>query len=398
MQKRRAPPGRSLRGDRAVTDAALSEAPEPPRPGAAWSTLRSGIFWILVSELCFALMRVATRWGASDLPGLEIGGVRFLGGALVAWAVAAARKAPLRVGDQKNAWLRSIFGTLNGLAVFSALGSHRIALGDVATLSATAPLFVALLSGPVLGERVTGRVVAGAAVGFLGVGVLSRPALHVSGDLALALLVGSLSYALALLRLRRLGVSEGSEAIALHMSLVAGAPQSFVQQISQPYYLRRPVVPLPKSAQLTPQTHEGGLATGTATLSGEVTDTSGAVLPGVTVRARGDAGVAGEAVTDEEGRYRLRLAPGDYRLSFELIGFKTADASVNLGDVEASEQNVSLEVAQLTETVTVAAERERPVASPPPPPAGALPGPRCPSRAASAGRSASRAARRSRGR
>jgi drug/metabolite transporter (DMT)-like permease len=204
-----------------VTNAALSEAPSP-QPHSIRSTLRSGIFWILVSELCFALMRVATRWGASDLPGLEIGGVRFLGGALVAWAVAAARKAPLRVGDQKNAWLRSIFGTLNGLAVFSALGSHRIALGDVATLSATAPLFVALLSGPVLGERVTSRAVLGAALGFLGVGVLSQPALHVSGDLALALLLGSLSYALALLRLRRLGVSEGSEAIALHMSLVAG--------------------------------------------------------------------------------------------------------------------------------------------------------------------------------
>jgi hypothetical protein len=43
----------------------------------------------------------------------------------------------------------------------------------------------------------------------------------------------------------------------VQLSLVAGAPQSFVEQISQPYYVRRPVVELPKSAQLTPQTHEG---------------------------------------------------------------------------------------------------------------------------------------------
>ncbi|MGE0407356.1 MAG: hypothetical protein AB7O65_13755, partial [Candidatus Korobacteraceae bacterium] len=41
------------------------------------------------------------------------------------------------------------------------------------------------------------------------------------------------------------------------LSLVAGAPQSFVQDISQPYYTRRPSVPLPASALLTPQTHEG---------------------------------------------------------------------------------------------------------------------------------------------
>ena len=42
----------------------------------------------------------------------------------------------------------------------------------------------------------------------------------------------------------------------VQLSLVAGAPQSFIQDISQPLYARRPVVPLPESAMLTPQTHE----------------------------------------------------------------------------------------------------------------------------------------------
>jgi hypothetical protein len=41
----------------------------------------------------------------------------------------------------------------------------------------------------------------------------------------------------------------------VELSLVAGAPHSFIQQLSQPYYGRRPVVPLPESVQLTPQTH-----------------------------------------------------------------------------------------------------------------------------------------------
>jgi hypothetical protein len=40
------------------------------------------------------------------------------------------------------------------------------------------------------------------------------------------------------------------------LSLIAGAPQSFIQDISQPLYARRPVVPLPQSAMLTPQTQE----------------------------------------------------------------------------------------------------------------------------------------------
>ena len=45
----------------------------------------------------------------------------------------------------------------------------------------------------------------------------------------------------------------------VQLSLVAGAPQSFVEPISQPYYVRRPAVELPRTAMLTPQTHEGTL-------------------------------------------------------------------------------------------------------------------------------------------
>jgi hypothetical protein len=40
------------------------------------------------------------------------------------------------------------------------------------------------------------------------------------------------------------------------LSLIAGSPQSFIQDISQPLYARRPVVGLPQSAMLTPQTQE----------------------------------------------------------------------------------------------------------------------------------------------
>ena len=42
----------------------------------------------------------------------------------------------------------------------------------------------------------------------------------------------------------------------VELSLIAGAPQSFVQELSQPYYTRRPVIALPENAMLTPQTHE----------------------------------------------------------------------------------------------------------------------------------------------
>ena len=49
----------------------------------------------------------------------------------------------------------------------------------------------------------------------------------------------------------------------VELALVAGAPQSFVQELSQPYYTRRPVVPLPENAMLSPQTHEATMEDGT---------------------------------------------------------------------------------------------------------------------------------------
>ncbi|HYG98246.1 MAG TPA: hypothetical protein VD837_03885 [Terriglobales bacterium] len=47
----------------------------------------------------------------------------------------------------------------------------------------------------------------------------------------------------------------------VQLSLVSGAPQSFIQNISQPYYARRPVMELPQSVMLTPQEHEASLET-----------------------------------------------------------------------------------------------------------------------------------------
>ncbi|WP_348263429.1 hypothetical protein P8935_02475 [Telmatobacter sp. DSM 110680] len=42
----------------------------------------------------------------------------------------------------------------------------------------------------------------------------------------------------------------------VQLALVAGAPQSFIQPLSQPLYARRPEIPIATEAQTTPQTHE----------------------------------------------------------------------------------------------------------------------------------------------
>ena len=66
------------------------------------------------------------------------------------------------------------------------------------------------------------------------------------------------------------------------------------------------------------------VAAAQATLAGEVKDTTGAVLPGVTVEAASPAltGKVRTAVTDGSGRYRIEsLPPGSYTVTFSLTGF-----------------------------------------------------------------------------
>lgn len=183
---------------------------------------RSGLFWLALSELSFAIMRVATRAGAGDLPWAEIGAARFFGGAIVAIVAARINHKPLTVVDRKNTWLRAAFGTGGALTLFYALGENQISVGDATTLYATSPFWVAILSGPVLKERVGRAVWLGVVGGFAGVAVLMGANPAHNGPIGGLVLLGGFSYALALLRLRRIGRSESSEAIALHMSLFAG--------------------------------------------------------------------------------------------------------------------------------------------------------------------------------
>jgi outer membrane receptor protein involved in Fe transport len=99
----------------------------------------------------------------------------------------------------------------------------------------------------------------------------------------------------------------------------------------------------------------------TGSIFGTVRDNSGAVLPGATVTLTG-ANVAGvrTAAADHRGQYRfLSLPPGSYDLELRLGGFATLKRTgvrVLLG--QTSEENVTLNMAQVTEAITVEAATE----------------------------------------
>src|SRR4029453_16422456 len=95
-----------------------------------------------------------------------------------------------------------------------------------------------------------------------------------------------------------------------------------------------------------------------AVLTGTVTDSTGAVLPGVTVTAVHQAsGNRFMTVTDEGGVYRVPVRAGAYQIVAELAGFTTVTRTgVDLLVGQAATINVQLAPSTVQESVTVTAE------------------------------------------
>ena len=102
------------------------------------------------------------------------------------------------------------------------------------------------------------------------------------------------------------------------------------------------------------------LAQAQATISGTVRDSSGAVLPGVTVEAASRALIekVRTAVTDGSGQYRItELPPGTYTVAFTLSGFTTLRREdVTVSGSGVIPVSVEMKVGALAETVTVSGE------------------------------------------
>jgi hypothetical protein len=102
------------------------------------------------------------------------------------------------------------------------------------------------------------------------------------------------------------------------------------------------------------------LAFAQASITGTVRDTSGAILPGVTVEASSDVLIekARTAITDGTGQYRIvDLRAGTYSLTATLPGFNTFKREgIELSGTFTATINVELKVGSIEETVMVTAE------------------------------------------
>lgn len=96
--------------------------------------------------------------------------------------------------------------------------------------------------------------------------------------------------------------------------------------------------------------------TNNATITGRVTDSSGAVVPGVAVTAmRVDTGVVTHSVTNGAGLYTvLNLVPARYTLTFNKTGFKPlVEHDIVLHSTQAAQIDAKLVIGGVTQVVTV---------------------------------------------
>ena len=101
------------------------------------------------------------------------------------------------------------------------------------------------------------------------------------------------------------------------------------------------------------------LAVTTATLSGTVTDTTGAVVPQANVKLTSpEKGIVRTYVTDASGHYSLtQLPPATYSLSIQVGGFKAYQQNgIILDAAQSATQDVSLTPGANTEQVVVNAQ------------------------------------------
>ena len=116
--------------------------------------------------------------------------------------------------------LRGILIVIANMTFF--VGLAVLPLADVTALFFVAPLFITLLSIPMLGERVGPLRLAAVAVGFVGVVIMQRPwtdasTLEVSRLVLLLPVLAALTYALNQLLTRKLGMTSKASAMAVYI-------------------------------------------------------------------------------------------------------------------------------------------------------------------------------------
>lgn len=176
-----------------------------------------GVAFMCLAVACFTGIDASAKWlGRTEgLHPLEISFFRYL----VAFAVAAAVFWPSRAPQAwrvRRPWPQALRGLcLLGSTAFNFVALRHLQLAETMSIAFSAPLIIAALSGPVLGERVGLARWGAIALGFLGVLVIARPTAEGWHPAMLAAFANVACYAVYAVVTRRLAGVESSASMLI---------------------------------------------------------------------------------------------------------------------------------------------------------------------------------------
>ena len=193
---------------------------------------RAAVLWMIFGSLCFGTMNALVKWTSVHA---DVWMIIMVRSAVIAFAVAAFaanRGISLRVNNRKTMFLRCSTGLVAMFLFFTAIA--KIPLGQAVVLQKTSPLFIALLSGKVLAERVPPRVALLVITAFAGIVLIVSPDLSsVEPDTLIGLGAG-LFAALAMMYVRELRNTDPTPTVVFWFaaacvagSVVQAAPDLF---------------------------------------------------------------------------------------------------------------------------------------------------------------------------
>lgn len=174
--------------------------------------------WMLAGSAAFALMGILAH-AAGERCGWQLIALARSSIPLVlvaAWALTT--DVPLVFWRPRTLWMRSIAGSISLLCTFFAL--TRLPVSDVFTLTNMFPIWIAMLSWPMLGEAPAGHVWLSVVSGVAGVALIQQPHFAEGNFAALVAVTASFSSAFAMIGLHRLRTID-TRAIVVHFSAVA---------------------------------------------------------------------------------------------------------------------------------------------------------------------------------
>jgi len=171
--------------------------------------LLKGAGLIAISVLMIAGMNATSKWLSVTMHPIELTFYRniiILVGFL-AWFHLSQNWHLAKTNNPKDQLYRAFVGTCGNVLAFWAIS--KLPLADATVLLYTSPLFVILLSYPILGERVSPWKAAAIFLGFCGIIFVAQPSgSGLSWDGIALALAGALFHALTQMQLRKLGKDE----------------------------------------------------------------------------------------------------------------------------------------------------------------------------------------------